>query len=124
MSPVRTLARVALALFVVALAASLAQAGDAVDAGTVHFRADFRVGDKRFDKGRYQVRLVEGTDGPEIELLQDGDVAVRELAIVIDAKGTVKRARVSLTTNAKDEGRKRLAVRHGANRYLVFFEAA
>ena len=113
----------ALALLVVVLTATLAFA-DTVDAGKVRFRSDFKFAGKLYTKGVYQVHVTSDRDDVLILLLQDGEIVLREHAIVQDGKSRRRRAASSVRVDRRDDGRVILSVRHETRRYIVFFDSA
>ena len=122
MSLMRTLLATVSIVLVSAASAPVSADHHATDAGKAKVPA-FKYDGKVHEKGRYNVQVEMGADSVQIVLSKDGAEVVRELAIVREAKGNVKRARTSVAVIAKDENRIRVTVRHGTSRYIAFFES-
>jgi hypothetical protein len=82
-------------------------------------RVDFA--GKVIEPGTYNVQIVEGSEGPYIQLSKDGEVVQKDLAIVIPARGSVSRPQVQVAKIAGQEF-VRIRIRSGENWYYAYME--
>ena len=82
-------------------------------------RVDFA--GKTIEPGTYALEIIDGPEGPYIQLSKGGEVVQKDLAIVIPAQGTVKKPQVQI---AKIAGQNfvRIRVRQGENYYYAYME--
>jgi hypothetical protein len=70
--------------------------------------------------GTYTIQIVEGSEGPYLQLSKGGEVVAKDLAIVIPARGAGKDS--IQIANIAGQNFLRIRVRHGDNWYYAYLE--
>jgi hypothetical protein len=108
----------ALTLFVITLSALSVFAED-IGNYRIRERVDFA--GTTVEPGLYNVQIVDGDEGSNIQLSKDGQVVAKDLAIVIPARGTASRPQVQITRIANQEFL-RIRVRSGDKWYYAYMK--
>ena len=95
----------------------------AVDVGNHKIPRRVEFAGKVIEPGMYNVQIVDGQEGPYIQLSKGGEVVQKDLAIVIPARGNVSRPQVQI---AKVVGQEfyRIRIRSGENWYYAYMKAS
>lgn len=90
------------------------------DIGNYRIPGPVKYAGTTIESGTYTIQIVDGTEGPYLQLSKGGEVVAKDLAIVIPAKGP---GRDSVQV-AKIAGQEfvRIRVRHGDNWYYAYLE--
>lgn len=75
------------------------------------------------EPGMYTVQIVDGQEGPYIQLSKSGQPVAKDLAIVIPARGSVSRPKVEIVKVAGQEFY-RIRIRSGDKWYYAYMESA
>jgi hypothetical protein len=96
----------------------------AVDAGNHRIPARVDFAGTVIEPGMYNIQVVDGAEGPYIQLSKGGQVVQKDLAIVIPAKGaSVAKPQVQI---AKVVGQEfyRIRIRHADSWYYAYLKKA
>lgn len=89
------------------------------DLGNYRIPARVDFAGKTIEPGSYAVAIVDGQEGPYIQLSKGGEVVQKDLAIVIPARGTVSRPQVQIAKVAGQEFY-RIRIRSGDSWYYAY----
>ena len=95
----------------------------ATDVGNHRVPARVEFAGKVIEPGTYMVQIVDGEEGPYIQLSKGGEVVQKDLAIVIPARGNAGRPSVQIVKVVNQEFY-RIRVRSGGNWYYAYMETA
>lgn len=95
----------------------------AADVGNYRIPARVDFAGKVIEPGMYTVQIVDGEEGPYIQLSKGGEVVQKDLAIVIPARGTVSRPQVQIAKVVNQEFY-RIRIRSGDKWYYAYMEKA
>jgi hypothetical protein len=95
----------------------------AADIGNYKIPARVEFAGKAIEPGTYGISIVDGQEGPYIQLSKGGEAVQKDLAIVIPARGTVNRPQVQI---AKVVGQEfyRIRIRSGDSWYYAYMPIA
>ena len=94
--------------------------GFATDIGTYRIPERVDYAGVAVEPGMYMIQIVDGAEGPYLQLSKGGNVVAKDLAIVIPARGTGRTA----VQIARITGQEflRIRVRSGENWYYAYLE--
>jgi hypothetical protein len=95
----------------------------AEEIGNYRIPARVEFAGKVIEPGMYKIEIVDGQEGPYIQLSKSGEAIQKDLAIVIPARGTVSKPQVQI---AKVVGQEfyRIRIRSGDKWYYAYMESA
>ena len=108
------------ACFVLFLLIATGIYGFAGDIGTYRIPAAVTYGGTPVAAGNYLIQIVDGAEGPYLQLSQGGNVVAKDLAIVIPAKGPGNTAVQVAPIAGQDFWR--IRVRSGDNFYYAYLQ--